>query len=82
MGEIFVRGVNKVERGIILLLCLLLWISGRILFLRYLVMRVPKDKIQRVLIFAWGGIGNVLLFTPVLKNLRRILPGAHICGKS
>lgn len=70
---------QKIGRFITLAVSGILWIFTRPLFLFYSSISSPKNNIQRILILAWGGIGNIILLTPVLKNLRRIIPTSKIC---
>ena len=39
---------------------------------------MDKDKIRKILLIKFGGIGDVLLFTPVLPNIRKYFPAAEI----
>lgn len=41
-------------------------------------MKLDKSKIERVLVIKFGGIGDILLTTPVFPNLRAYFPGAVI----
>lgn len=41
-------------------------------------MKFVKEKIKKILVIKFGGIGDVLLSTPVLPNLREYFPGVII----
>lgn len=41
-------------------------------------MKINKDEIRKILVIKFGGIGDVLMSTPVLPNLREYFPNAHI----
>lgn len=41
-------------------------------------MKINKDEIRRMLVIKFGGIGDVLMSTPVLPNLRAYFPDAKI----
>lgn len=41
-------------------------------------MKINKDEIRRLLVIKFGGIGDVLMSTPVLPNLRAYFPDAKI----
>lgn len=41
-------------------------------------MELDKHKIQKILIIKFGGIGDILLTTPVLPNLKEYFPNAEI----
>lgn len=41
-------------------------------------MKIIKDEILKILVIKFGGIGDVLMSTPVLPNLREYFPKAHI----
>lgn len=41
-------------------------------------MEIDKGKIKKILVIKFGGIGDVLLSTPVLPNLKSFFPGAEI----
>lgn len=41
-------------------------------------MRIEHEKIRKILVIKFGGIGDVLLSTPLLKNLRDFYPSAEI----
>lgn len=41
-------------------------------------MKLDKDKIKKILIIKFGGIGDILLTTPVLPNLKNFFPEAEI----
>ena len=70
---------EKISRLIVLLVCSICWLITRVFFLRYSRIRLSEKPIERVVVLAWGGIGNVILMTPVLKNVRRNFPRAQIC---
>src|SRR5215470_9954431 len=42
--------------------------------------RVPfsPDRVQRILVFAYHGLGNFIMYTPALKLLRERYPNARI----
>src|SRR5215470_2910517 len=42
--------------------------------------RVPfsPDRVQRILVFAYHGLGNFIMFTPALRLLRERYPNARI----
>jgi lipopolysaccharide heptosyltransferase II len=40
--------------------------------------QLPSDKIKRILVYGQMGIGNIILFTPFLKALRRYFPHSEI----
>lgn len=70
--------INKIIRFGVILFCSVAWLLTRLLFWRASRTAVAKQDIQRVIILAWGGIGNLILFTPVLKNLKRHFPLAEV----
>ena len=41
-------------------------------------MKINKDEVRKILVIKFGGIGDVLMSTPVLPNLREYFPNAHI----
>jgi len=41
-------------------------------------MKLNKKEIKRILIIRLGKIGDVLLSTPLIRNLRKNFPNAHI----
>ncbi len=41
-------------------------------------MKLDKSKIQKILVIKFGGIGDILLATPVLPNLKNYFPDAEI----
>ncbi|MBI5404069.1 MAG: glycosyltransferase family 9 protein [Ignavibacteriae bacterium] len=41
-------------------------------------MKIEKENIKKVLVIKFGGIGDVLLSTPVLPNLKKYFPDAEI----
>ena len=41
-------------------------------------MKLDKDKIKKILVIKFGGIGDILLTTPVLPNLKSYFPEAEI----
>lgn len=41
-------------------------------------MKINKDEVRKILVIKFGGIGDVLMSTPVLPNLREYFPHAHI----
>lgn len=41
-------------------------------------MKIDRDKIRKVLVIKFGGIGDILLTTPLLPNLKNFFPGAEI----
>ncbi len=41
-------------------------------------MKLDKNKIKKILIIKFGGIGDILLTTPVLPNLKNFFPEAEI----
>lgn len=41
-------------------------------------MRIEHEKIRKILVIKFGGIGDVLLSTPLLKNLRNFYPDREI----
>lgn len=41
-------------------------------------MKFDKDKIKKILVIKFGGIGDILLSTPVLPNLKNFFPEAEI----
>lgn len=41
-------------------------------------MEIDKDKIEKILVIKFGGIGDVLLSTPVLLNIKNYFPEAEI----
>lgn len=41
-------------------------------------MKIEKEKIKKILVIKFGGIGDVLLSTVVLANLKNYFPGAEI----
>lgn len=41
-------------------------------------MKINKDEIRRILVIKFGGIGDVLMSTPVLPNLRAYFPDSKI----
>ncbi len=41
-------------------------------------MEIDKEKIKKILVIKFGGIGDVLLSTPVLPNLKSFFPDAEI----
>lgn len=41
-------------------------------------MRLDKSKIKKILIIKFGGIGDILLATPVLPNLKQFFPDTEI----
>jgi lipopolysaccharide heptosyltransferase II len=67
-----------IKRMIQIAVCCLAWLLIRPFFLARSLRPVPAKKIDRILVLAWGGIGNALLFTPALKNLRKAMPRATI----
>lgn len=71
--------LDKISRLITLLICGICWLITRVFFLKFTGLNLAKERIERIVILAWGGIGNVILLTPVLKNLRRNFPLAQIC---
>jgi len=70
---------EKISRLITLLICSICWFITRVFLFRYSRIDLAKQSIERVVVLAWGGIGNVILLTPVLKNLKRNFPLAQIC---
>lgn len=69
---------DKIKRLAQLLLCSILWVVFRPFIAAARRIPVPGDGVDRVIILAWGGIGNMVLMTPLLLNLRRIFPRAEI----
>jgi len=69
-----------IKRMIEITACCLAWLLIRPFFLARSLRAVPVKKIDRILVLAWGGIGNALLFTPALKNLRKAMPRATIAA--
>lgn len=41
-------------------------------------MKLDKDKVKKILVIKFGGIGDILLCTPVLPNLKNYFPEAEI----
>ncbi|HEY5534134.1 MAG TPA: glycosyltransferase family 9 protein [Ignavibacteria bacterium] len=41
-------------------------------------MKIDKSKINKILVIKFGGMGDLLLMTPMLPNLRRYFPDAEI----
>ena len=41
-------------------------------------MKLDKDKVKKILVIKFGGIGDILLSTPVLPNLKNYFPEAEI----
>jgi len=41
-------------------------------------LKINKDEVRKILVIKFGGIGDVLMSTPVLPNLREYFPNAHI----
>ncbi|MEO8664287.1 MAG: glycosyltransferase family 9 protein [Ignavibacteria bacterium] len=41
-------------------------------------MKLEKDKINKILVIKFGGIGDILLTTPVLPNLKSYFPNSEI----
>ncbi|MCX6162555.1 MAG: glycosyltransferase family 9 protein [Ignavibacteriae bacterium] len=41
-------------------------------------MKIDKNEIHRILVIKFGGMGDILLSTPVLPNLRNYFKSAHI----
>jgi heptosyltransferase III len=41
-------------------------------------LKINKDDVRKILVIKFGGIGDVLMSTPVLPNLREYFPNAHI----
>lgn len=37
-----------------------------------------KDRVERILVYGYTGLGNFIQFTPALKKLREVFPQAHI----
>lgn len=37
-----------------------------------------KEEVNRILVYAYTGLGNFIMFTPALKKLREAFPEAHI----
>lgn len=70
--------MDKLMRLMTLAGCAALWAVTRILFLPRRLRPIPKEDIKRVVVLAWGGIGNVILLTPLLKNIRKAFPSADI----
>lgn len=69
---------DMIKRMIEITGCCLAWLLIRPFFLARSLRPVPVEKIDRILVLAWGGIGNVILFTPALKSLRKAMPRATI----
>jgi heptosyltransferase III len=42
-------------------------------------LEIDREKIKKILVIKFGGIGDVLLSTPVLPNLKNYFPDAEIC---
>jgi heptosyltransferase II len=70
---------KKMARLIVLLICGICWLITRVFLFRLSRINPAKEPVDRIVVLAWGGIGNVILLTPVLNNLRRNFPLAQIC---
>jgi ADP-heptose:LPS heptosyltransferase len=41
-------------------------------------LKIDKNKVRKILVIKFGGIGDVVLFTPVLPNIHEYFPNAEI----
>lgn len=56
-----------------------LWPDLRLLSVRFVAPRtLGLTKPSRILVYAYSGIGNLILYTPALRALRQLFPGAVI----
>src|SRR5215475_16220612 len=67
----FIRAFKNAVRGV-LKNCLRVWLSS----LRPV--NPARERIERVLVFAYHGLGNFVMYTPALKLLRERYPDARI----
>src|SRR5215468_9606610 len=67
----FIRAFKNAVRGV-LKNCLRVWLSSR------RPVDPAHERIERVLVFAYHGLGNFIMYTPALKLLRERYPFARI----
>lgn len=73
-------GFSKIGKGIKKSLSIPIYLLLKVLCLLYCPKNnnIPKEGIKRILIYGYMGIGNMILFTPTIRAIRKHFPQASV----